>query len=238
MNKETLRMQMLSGIITEGEYKVKLNENQNIDNIIKNLSSAYDLSTFESFKDEVEFSDLMDEIIAQMNNGVKPDYSNMNQDEINNLVDPIKKQVDDYIFKRFNKKIFTEGEYKAKLKESKKESLNEHYVAGGIVGIGAINQIPSRAKADYEDAFEHFLSQKYSLNEMGDDMPEAPSHEETDAAQVYEGKLDGLYMELKDVLFPYYTDLTGKERVDMIEDIIKELNSYISILQDEKKAKQ
>ena len=135
---------------------------------------------------------------------------------------------------------------------------------------------------------------------MGDDMPEAPSHEETDAAQVYEeeveeamidpnnsdrvsylkhtldyvwkmgkgnnpidfidlaqsivndmfddleegkeevyeGKLDGLYMELKDVLFPYYTDLTGKERVDMIEDIIKELNSYISILQDEKKAKQ
>ena len=134
--------------------------------------------------------------------------------------------------------VITESEYKAKLKEFKKDSLNEHYVAGGIVGIGAINQIPSRAKADYEDAFEHFLSQKYSLNEMGDDMPEAPSHEETDAAQVYEGKLDGLYMELKDVLFPYYTDLTGKERVDMIEDIIKELNSYISILQDEKKAKQ
>jgi hypothetical protein len=134
--------------------------------------------------------------------------------------------------------VITESEYKAKLEEFKKDSLNEHYVAGGIVGIGAINQIPSRAKADYEDAFEHFLSQKYSLNEMGDDMPEAPSHEETDAAQVYEGKLDGLYMELKDVLFPYYTDLTGKERVDMIDDIIKELNSYISILQNEKKAKQ
>jgi hypothetical protein len=47
-------------------------------------------------------------------------------------------------------------------------SLNEHYVAGGIVGIGAINQIPSRVKADYEDAFEYFLSQKYSLNEMED----------------------------------------------------------------------
>jgi hypothetical protein len=27
MNKETLRMQMLAGIITESEYKVKLNEN-------------------------------------------------------------------------------------------------------------------------------------------------------------------------------------------------------------------
>jgi len=47
-----------------------------------------------------------------------------------------------------------------------KDSLNEHYVAGGIVGIGAINQIPSRVKADYEDAFEYFLSQKYSLNEI------------------------------------------------------------------------
>jgi hypothetical protein len=45
-------------------------------------------------------------------------------------------------------------------------SLNEHYVAGGIVGIGAINQIPPRAKTDYEDAFEHFLGQKYNLNEM------------------------------------------------------------------------
>jgi hypothetical protein len=36
---------------------------------------------------------------------------------------------------------------------------------GGIVGIGAINQIPPRAKADYETAFEHFLGEKYGLNE-------------------------------------------------------------------------
>jgi hypothetical protein len=32
---------------------------------------------------------------------------------------------------------------------------------GGIVGIGAINQIPSRAKTDYELAFEHFLGERY-----------------------------------------------------------------------------
>jgi hypothetical protein len=135
--------------------------------------------------------------------------------------------------------VITEGQYKTKLKETtQKDSLNEHYIAGGIVGIGAINQIPSRAKADYEDAFEHFLSQKYDLKENEDDMPEAPSHKETDASQVYEGKLNDLYLKLKDILFPYYTDLTGKERVDMIDDIIKELNSYISILHDEKKAKQ
>lgn len=69
--------------------------------------------------------------------------------------------------------VITESEYKAKLQENEeKESLNEHFVAGGIVGIGAINQIPSRAKADYEDAFEYFLSQKYPLNEevTSDDM--------------------------------------------------------------------
>jgi hypothetical protein len=42
------------------------------------------------------------------------------------------------------------------------ESLNEHYVAGGIAG--AINQIPSRL-ADYED---YFL-EKYNLNEMEDE---------------------------------------------------------------------
>ena len=88
--------------------------------------------------------------------------------------------------------VITESEYKAKLEESKKDSLNEHYVAGGIVGIGAINQIPSRVKADYEDAFEHFLGQKYNLNEMEDDMPEAPSHEETDAAQTPQEEIDKL----------------------------------------------
>ncbi len=40
-----------------------------------------------------------------------------------------------------------------------KESLNEHYVAGGIVGVGAINQIPPREKSDYEMAFEHFMNE-------------------------------------------------------------------------------
>lgn len=70
--------------------------------------------------------------------------------------------------------IITEGEYKAKLEENK-ESLNEHYVAGGIVGVGAINQIPSREKSDYEMAFDYFLKnekntlKEENLNEMYDD---------------------------------------------------------------------
>jgi hypothetical protein len=36
---------------------------------------------------------------------------------------------------------------------------------GGIIGIGAINQIPATPKTDYEMAFEHFLGKKY-INEI------------------------------------------------------------------------
>ena len=65
--------------------------------------------------------------------------------------------------------VITESEYKAiinkEIEDAKKDSLNESMI-GGIVGIGAINQIPSRAKADYETAFEHFLGGKYGLNEV------------------------------------------------------------------------
>tara|TARA_S200002703_G_scaffold117983_2_gene103610 strand:+ start:3364 stop:3738 length:375 start_codon:yes stop_codon:yes gene_type:complete len=39
-----------------------------------------------------------------------------------------------------------------------KENLNEVYVAGGIVGVGAINH-PKREKSDYEMAFEHFMNE-------------------------------------------------------------------------------
>jgi hypothetical protein len=72
--------------------------------------------------------------------------------------------------------VITESEYKTKLEKlnstEKKDSLNEHYVAGGIVGVGAINNpFEGRKKESYEDAFEYFLSSKYELNEeMGDGM--------------------------------------------------------------------
>jgi hypothetical protein len=65
--------------------------------------------------------------------------------------------------------VITESEYTAiinqEIEDTEKASLNESMI-GGIVGIGAINQIPSRAKADYETAFEHFLGGKYGLNEV------------------------------------------------------------------------
>jgi hypothetical protein len=75
--------------------------------------------------------------------------------------------------------VITESEYTAiinqEIEDTEKASLNESMI-GGIVGIGAINQIPSRAKADYETAFEHFLGEKYGLNEvenMEEDLNEA-----------------------------------------------------------------
>jgi hypothetical protein len=65
--------------------------------------------------------------------------------------------------------VITEGEYTAvinkQIEEADKESLNESMI-GGIVGIGAINQIPATPKTDYELAFEHYLGEKYGLNEV------------------------------------------------------------------------
>ena len=45
------------------------------------------------------------------------------------------------------------------LVNEKKENINEVYVAGGIVGVGAITQIPPREKSDYEMAFEYFMNE-------------------------------------------------------------------------------
>ena len=42
MTQEQLRMQMLSGIITEGEYKAKLNENENANRILKLIEMYVD----------------------------------------------------------------------------------------------------------------------------------------------------------------------------------------------------
>jgi hypothetical protein len=42
MNKEQLRMQMLSGIITESEYKAKLNENENANRMLELIEMYVD----------------------------------------------------------------------------------------------------------------------------------------------------------------------------------------------------
>jgi len=50
--------------------------------------------------------------------------------------------------------------------KEEKESLNEHYVAGGIVGIGALNGGVPRKKSDYEMAFEHFIGEGYHTEKV------------------------------------------------------------------------
>jgi hypothetical protein len=88
--------------------------------------------------------------------------------------------------------VITEGQYKLKLEEiTQKDSLNEHMI-GGIVGVGAINQIPSRAKTDYEDAFEHFLGERYQIkpNRERDDIKDINEEEDEELSEgeVEEGK--------------------------------------------------
>ena len=118
--------------------------------------------------------------------------------------------------------------------EETKETLNENFV-----GIPAINNVFEREKTDYELAFEHFTKSTSILEDYdkaSKEMEEESLHQE-ESEELEEGMISGLYTELKNVLFPYYTDLTGEERVAMIDDIIGELNAYIGILQGEKTAK-
>jgi hypothetical protein len=142
MDKETLRMQMLSGVITESEYKAKLEED------------IYDLTSFHK---------------GPHSTG-RPDFNKMTADEIEDYLEKDKDNPGGLFGRSLS--IVKHILDKKRKEDTQKDSLNEHYVAGGIVGIGAINQIPSRTKAVYEDAFEHFLGQKYGINEMEGDVEE------------------------------------------------------------------
>ena len=81
--------------------------------------------------------------------------------------------------------VITESEYTAiinkQIEEADKESLNESMI-GGIVGIGAINQIPATPKTDYEMAFEHFLGERYEVkpNRERDDIKDVNEDETSD----------------------------------------------------------
>lgn len=87
--------------------------------------------------------------------------------------------------------VITEGEYTSiinkETEEEEKSSLNESMI-GGIVGIGAINQIPPHAKTDYEDAFEHFLGERYQVkpNRERDDIKDINEEEMNEGALMNE----------------------------------------------------
>ena len=88
--------------------------------------------------------------------------------------------------------VITESEYRAvinkQIEDENKESLNESMI-GGIVGIGAINQIPATPKTDYEMAFEHFLGERYEVK---------PNRERDDIKDVNEDETSDMEAEVED----------------------------------------
>jgi hypothetical protein len=93
--------------------------------------------------------------------------------------------------------IITESEYKAKLQENKvaakKKPLKEHFI-----GMGAINSpFMEREKEVYEDAFEHFLGERYEAKfENKEQDPHTMKEEEVEEGKeveepsLYEGEVN------------------------------------------------
>jgi hypothetical protein len=90
--------------------------------------------------------------------------------------------------------VITESEYTAvinkEIEEADKASLNESMI-GGIVGIGAINQIPATPKTDYEMAFDHFLGERYEVkpNRERDDIKDIKEDETSDMEDEVEAEI-------------------------------------------------
>jgi hypothetical protein len=177
MNKETLRMQMLSGIITESEYKAKLNES--IEQLEDYISNLFDMSVPEDTTGQF--------------NGVweKSEYADKeaydDAEEFNKLIQHLKSNGGKATLEgnpnimlrllpngdiKFSANLDSMNENK---KSKSKKSLNENFV-----GIGAINNpFPEREKTDYELAFNHYMGninevegeEEMDVEEMGEENP-------------------------------------------------------------------
>ena len=214
MNKETLRMQMLSGIITEGQYKAKLHENEvaavgeKVEAAVEDKLEATVDKLSDEQKDQLraelakagitansrieDVAGKLDESLTEVEGDTKAKVASALSDIGGGLMKSLLVPIIPVAIGSMGPGVavgfaITAGVAGglialAKLlgAEKTQESLNESMI-GGIVGVGAINQIPPRAKADYEMAFEHFLGQKYELKEeINED--EKPSKEELEKA--------------------------------------------------------
>ena len=102
-----------------------------------------------------------------------------------------------------------------------KESLNEHYVAGGIVGVGAINQIPPREKSDYEMAFEHFMTEGEEKEEKINESVEETITEE-DIEEDGDGKMSGDGTEgFGDMLYKGMYEAYKKHGKEVVDEILE-----------------
>ena len=115
--------------------------------------------------------------------------------------------------------VITEGQYKTKLQENtEKESLNESMI-GGIVGIGAINQIPPREKEGYETAFEHFLGERYETKFENREQDPYTMKEEEEVEEGKEVEESSLYENAGDSLNKFLDtfEFSEKGNDEMIE---------------------
>jgi hypothetical protein len=190
MNKEILRMQMLSGIITESEYKAKakLKENKEI-NSLQNISDelkSHNLRKNDK-RDVDEIADLIKNnelqkaalLIQNLDTGIKELILNDIQDIDEELLNTMFDFPSDYLTTA-----------KAKLKENKisktKKPLKENFV-----GMGMVGNIFDREKTDYEIAFEHF-----SKGKMNEEIDEEQAETEESFEDV---PLDKEMKEIKEV---------------------------------------
>ena len=168
MDKEQLRMQMLSGVITESEYKTKLEENAASNLELKSLAKQLYMG-FKKLGATTKFQ------TTKMTVGSKGAFTDNN---VNIFVDNDTIQVDinskgigvpkaeelkNNIKKSFPKVILTPQQGGSDWEGNKiisfaltpgkemSESLNENFV-----GMGMVGNIFDREKTDYELAFEHF----------------------------------------------------------------------------------
>jgi hypothetical protein len=251
MNKETLRMQMLSGIITESEYKAKLEEAEPGNLMLSNAAKQI-YQYIKSNKYNVMLQ-IDGKVIGANKNAPFTLYSDSKSGKISvrgigsdqNTVKDTMTKLQNLILGHFNflekdgeiqvnfdgMKNASLGSFALRIKPDmlKKgqvtEALNEHYVAGGIVGIGAINQIPPRTKAVYEDAFEYFLSQKYSLNEVEEDQAVAAAEKVEDSVED-KVNIDDLSDEEKNQLRDALSKL-GITADSSIEDVADKIENKI-----------
>ena len=175
MNKETLRMQFLSGVITESQYKQKLNEQTGTDFIksemerLTNEINANPGITDQGKKrriDNIRFV-VYDYLDPNTKGGRSPSSDfQFNDNWWNSIPSDINKWVvEDALLDLLRAaKGDSFGENDIPLNESKtsksKKSLKENFV-----GIGMVGNIFDREKTDYEMAFEYFTKGSLSENE-------------------------------------------------------------------------
>jgi hypothetical protein len=122
--------------------------------------------------------------------------------------------------------VITESEYAAvtnkQIEEADKESLNESMI-GGIVGIGAINQIPATPKTDYEMAFDHFLGERYEIK---------PNRERDDIKDVNEDETSDMEAKVKDEVSMNEEDDQNNDGSSEITEVTNDWMKLIKTISD------